>query len=91
MPDMPARRNRVPSQPAAALDDIEKATGRLLETAAAFSDEDVRSPSLLPGWCRGFTADDWPDTFATAALERAVRSFAVVPDPSLTSVASFLS
>ncbi|MGE5287117.1 MAG: maleylpyruvate isomerase family mycothiol-dependent enzyme [Micromonosporaceae bacterium] len=35
------------------LDDIDEATQRLLETAAAFSDEEMRSPSLLPAWSRG--------------------------------------
>ena len=32
---------------------IEAATDELLRTAAAFTDEDVRRPSLLPGWSRG--------------------------------------
>jgi maleylpyruvate isomerase len=32
---------------------IEEATGRLLATAAALSDDKVREPSALPGWTRG--------------------------------------
>ena len=32
---------------------IAAATEELLETAAAFTDADVRRPSLLPGWSRG--------------------------------------
>lgn len=39
------------------IDEIERelaeATGRLLATAARLTDEDVRAPSLLPGWTRG--------------------------------------
>ncbi|GAA2502122.1 maleylpyruvate isomerase family mycothiol-dependent enzyme [Winogradskya humida] len=35
------------------LEAISAATESLLRTAAAFSDEDVREPSLLPGWTRG--------------------------------------
>jgi maleylpyruvate isomerase len=32
---------------------IRAATGRLLETASRLTDEQVRAPSLLPGWTRG--------------------------------------
>jgi len=32
---------------------IDEATGRLLRTVDGFSDDDVRQPSLLPGWTRG--------------------------------------
>jgi len=32
---------------------IEAATGRLVRTAEALSDEQAREPSLLPGWTRG--------------------------------------
>ncbi|MEV7393377.1 maleylpyruvate isomerase N-terminal domain-containing protein, partial [Streptomyces sp. NPDC091215] len=39
--------------PATTLDQINAATGHLLETAARFTDADVRAPSLLPGWSRG--------------------------------------
>ncbi|WP_169945689.1 maleylpyruvate isomerase family mycothiol-dependent enzyme [Microbispora sp. H11081] len=39
------------------IDEIERelteATGRLLATAARLTDEDLRAPSLLPGWTRG--------------------------------------
>jgi maleylpyruvate isomerase len=40
-------------EPDIVLEQITTATARLLETAAAFTDEDVRRPSLLPGWSRG--------------------------------------
>jgi maleylpyruvate isomerase len=40
-------------EPAGMLDRIVAATGRLLDTAAGFSDADVREPSLLPAWSRG--------------------------------------
>ena len=36
---------------------VDGATGRLRGTAAAFSDEQVREPSRLPGWSRGTRAD----------------------------------
>ena len=39
--------------PASLLDQIDDATGRLLDTAAGFTDAGVREPSLLPGWSRG--------------------------------------
>jgi maleylpyruvate isomerase len=39
--------------PGLLLGKITAATDRLLETAAAFGDADVRQPSLLPGWSRG--------------------------------------
>src|SRR4051794_2985006 len=32
---------------------IDEATRRLLGTVEGFSDDDVRQPSLLPGWTRG--------------------------------------
>lgn len=32
---------------------IDEATSRLLRTIAGLSDDDVRQPSLLPGWTRG--------------------------------------
>jgi maleylpyruvate isomerase len=35
-----------------ALDDVARATDRLLATVDAFSDADVRAPSGLPGWTR---------------------------------------
>ncbi len=39
------------------IDEIERelaeATERLLATAARLTDEDLRAPSLLPGWTRG--------------------------------------
>lgn len=35
------------------LAEITRATSQLLATAAAFTDADVREPSLLPGWSRG--------------------------------------
>jgi maleylpyruvate isomerase len=37
----------------ATLDQILAATEQLLETAAGFGDDEVRAPSLLPGWSRG--------------------------------------
>jgi maleylpyruvate isomerase len=39
--------------PAAVRAEIEAATGQVLATAARFTDEDVRAPSLLPDWTRG--------------------------------------
>jgi maleylpyruvate isomerase len=39
--------------PAAVLEAIDAATGHLLETAARFTDAEVRAPSLLPNWSRG--------------------------------------
>lgn len=33
--------------------DVDAATGRLLDAAATLDDDDVRAPSLLPGWTRG--------------------------------------
>ncbi|MER7168798.1 maleylpyruvate isomerase family mycothiol-dependent enzyme [Micromonospora sp. NPDC000207] len=33
--------------------DVDEATARLLDTAAAFDAADVAAPSLLPGWTRG--------------------------------------
>ncbi|MFJ9714192.1 maleylpyruvate isomerase family mycothiol-dependent enzyme [Streptomyces sp. NPDC101234] len=39
--------------PVTTFDQINAATGHLLETAARFTDADVRAPSLLPGWSRG--------------------------------------
>jgi maleylpyruvate isomerase len=39
--------------PARLLDQIDAATDHVLETAAGFTDADVRAPSLLPGWSRG--------------------------------------
>ncbi|MGW5129524.1 maleylpyruvate isomerase family mycothiol-dependent enzyme [Streptomyces sp. NPDC004069] len=39
--------------PAATLDQINAATEHLVETAARFTDADVRAPSLLPAWSRG--------------------------------------
>jgi maleylpyruvate isomerase len=39
--------------PADVLDRIANATEILLDTAAGFSDAEVREPSLLPGWSRG--------------------------------------
>ncbi len=38
---------------AALIERVDRATARLLETAAGLSDEQVREPSLLPGWSRG--------------------------------------
>lgn len=35
------------------LTEIETATGRLLATLGGLADEDMRAPSLLPGWSRG--------------------------------------
>ncbi|BCJ55798.1 hypothetical protein Asp14428_72730 [Actinoplanes sp. NBRC 14428] len=35
------------------LDAIDEATAKLLATAARLTDDDVRQPSLLPGWTRG--------------------------------------
>ncbi|MFY4723689.1 maleylpyruvate isomerase family mycothiol-dependent enzyme [Streptomyces sp. LaBMicrA B280] len=46
-------RDRTDFDPATALARITGATSRLLATAAAFTDDDVRAPSLLPGWSRG--------------------------------------
>jgi maleylpyruvate isomerase len=40
-------------QPATLLAEITEETERLLDTAAAFTDDEVRQPSLLPGWTRG--------------------------------------
>ena len=40
-------------EPDIVLEKITAATGRLLDTAATFTDDDVRRPSLLPGWSRG--------------------------------------
>jgi maleylpyruvate isomerase len=37
----------------AALDDVEKATEHLIDTAEGLSDADVAAPSLLPNWTRG--------------------------------------
>jgi maleylpyruvate isomerase len=34
-------------------DQIDHATGRLLETVSELSDDDIRQASLLPGWSRG--------------------------------------
>lgn len=39
--------------PALVLAQITAASEQLLDTAAGFSDADVRAPSLLPGWSRG--------------------------------------
>ncbi|QHA02354.1 maleylpyruvate isomerase family mycothiol-dependent enzyme [Streptomyces broussonetiae] len=39
--------------PATTLDQINAATEHLMETAARFTDADVRAPSLLPAWSRG--------------------------------------
>jgi hypothetical protein len=39
--------------PADVLDQIVAASEHLLDTAAGFSDANVRGPSLLPGWSRG--------------------------------------
>ncbi|WP_406438487.1 maleylpyruvate isomerase family mycothiol-dependent enzyme [Streptomyces sp. NBC_01613] len=39
--------------PAATLDQISAATAQVLDTAAQFTDADVRAPSLLPNWSRG--------------------------------------
>ncbi|MEW2625616.1 maleylpyruvate isomerase family mycothiol-dependent enzyme [Streptomyces sp. NPDC048106] len=39
--------------PATTLDQINVATEHLLDTAARFTDTDVRAPSLLPAWSRG--------------------------------------
>ena len=44
---------RVSPDPEDMLAQIDAATRRLLETVRAFTDEDVRAPSLLPGWTRG--------------------------------------
>ncbi|MQA03101.1 MAG: maleylpyruvate isomerase family mycothiol-dependent enzyme [Streptosporangiales bacterium] len=33
--------------------DVDAATSRLLDTAASLTDDDVRAPSILPGWTRG--------------------------------------
>ncbi|MEO3782844.1 maleylpyruvate isomerase N-terminal domain-containing protein [Actinocorallia sp. B10E7] len=38
---------------AALIQQIDDATGRLLATAGRLTDEEVRRPSLLPGWTRG--------------------------------------
>lgn len=46
------REHAEPFRPVAVLADIDAATRRLLETAEAFGDDDVRAPSLLPGWSR---------------------------------------
>ncbi len=35
------------------LNQVDDATRRLLKTAGALTDEDIGSPSLLPGWTRG--------------------------------------
>ena len=35
------------------LNQVDDATRRLLKTAGALTDEDIASPSLLPGWTRG--------------------------------------
>lgn len=40
-------------EPSALLERITAATERLLVDAAALTDEDMREPSLLPGWSRG--------------------------------------
>ena len=34
-------------------DQIDQATQRLLDTARAITDPDLRVPSMLPGWTRG--------------------------------------
>src|SRR5260370_27441423 len=34
-------------------DQVDDATQRMLKTASTLSDEEVRQPSLLPGWTRG--------------------------------------
>ncbi|WBO68579.1 maleylpyruvate isomerase family mycothiol-dependent enzyme [Streptomyces camelliae] len=39
--------------PPAVLEQIDAATEHLLQTAARFTDADVRAPSLLPNWSRG--------------------------------------
>lgn len=41
-----------PDSPASLLPLLRTSVGRLLATAAALSDEEVRAPSLLPGWTR---------------------------------------
>ncbi|MGK4579938.1 maleylpyruvate isomerase family mycothiol-dependent enzyme [Kitasatospora sp. HPMI-4] len=45
--------DRTDFDPAAALEQITTATEHLLQTAARFTDADVRAPSLLPDWSRG--------------------------------------
>ncbi|MEV0296521.1 maleylpyruvate isomerase family mycothiol-dependent enzyme [Nocardia sp. NPDC050710] len=42
-----------PTAPLALLDQVAAATARLLETVEGMSDDDVITPSLLPGWTRG--------------------------------------
>ena len=38
--------------PAGVLGEVEEATKRVIQSAAAFDDEQVREPSLCPGWTR---------------------------------------
>jgi len=45
--------DRTGFDPEATLDQINAATEHLMETAARFTDADVRAPSLLPAWSRG--------------------------------------
>lgn len=45
--------DRADFDPSALLRQISHATGRLLRTAEQLGDDDVRAPSLLPGWSRG--------------------------------------
>src|SRR5690606_35992362 len=39
--------------PHALLDQVAAGTARLLETVRGLTDDDLRAPSLLPGWTRG--------------------------------------
>jgi maleylpyruvate isomerase len=41
------------THPETMLEQIDAATERLLRTVRGFTDDDVRRPSLLPGWTRG--------------------------------------
>jgi maleylpyruvate isomerase len=43
----------VTTDPLALLEDVRRATDRLLHTADTLTDDEVAGPSLLPGWTRG--------------------------------------